>query len=380
MVQKIFSHYRKPIFDLLNEEFDNFILLTTKYKHSVSPDTDFLPSYVKLIGYFKYGKNETNFILDTFTFIFRMKPDVIIYEFSLGILSLIPTMILCKILNIKFILHGHGYNFKKGLDPKKNILDKVRIRLIEKSDATILYSKTAKTKLSTFIQSEKLFVAPNTLDTNYLLSIKEKFLKQGKESLKSELNFSKKFNIVFIGRLLEDKQPFLCINFIEDYIKKYNKDIMLHIVGEGPEKNKLVKFMNDNKLSENIRLYGKIYDDIKSGKILFCSDLLILPGAVGLSVNHALIYGCPVMSLKQKSDGPFHSPEVEYIENEKTGFLADDYVHLKNFIFKYLNDKSLQLKMQNEINFAVQNTFPIEKMIDGFKSAVLEVLRDKRNI
>jgi len=374
IVQKIFSHYRKPLFDNIDKIFD-LTLISTNYSHSVSLTNVPEPNYRKNVSFIKYGKNETNFILDSISPLFKYKPNVIIYEFSLGVLSLIPTLLLARLLKIKFILHGHGYNFKNGFNPNKSILDKIRLWLIRNTDATILYSNSAKRKLSNHVSDKKLFVAPNTLNTNYLTSLKNKFEKIGKKNIKKDLKFSKKYNLIFIGRLLESKNPHYCIDVIQEYIKKYNDDIMFHFVGDGPLESKLIALTNEKKLNNNISFYGKIHDDELSGKLLYCSDLMVMPGALGLSINHAFCFGCPVVSFSQKKDGPFHSPEVEYIVNNKTGFLAQDFDEFKDFIFNYLKNSDKQSLFKKEIEYCINYICSIENMIDGFKNAVFYTMK-----
>ena len=72
--------------------------------------------------------------------------------------------------------------------------------------------------------------------------------------------------------------------------------------------------------ANNVVFHGAIHDDVKTGEILFACDMMVMPGYLGLSVNHAFCFDCPVMSFEQQKNGPFHSPEVEYVINNKTGF------------------------------------------------------------
>lgn len=366
IIQRIFTHYRKPIFDKLYKNV-NFILLHTSLKTSIQQTKT---EYSKKIRYFKYGNSDTNVFLNPFWQIIKIRPKILIHEFSIGILSLIPTLMVAKILGAKIILWGHGYNRKKGFSPDNRIADKIRLILMQKADALLLYGEAGKEELSKYLDRKKLFVAQNTLDTEKLITFKNSLKKLSKDQIKQELKFDKKYNLIYIGRLIKSKKPEYCIKIIKDYINEIGDEIMFHFVGAGEAKEEMENLVLNNKLQDNVKFYGAIYDERVSGKLLYCSDLMIMPGYLGLSVNHAFCFDCPVVSLKQKEDGPFHSPEVEYIIQNKTGYLADSYNDMKYFVFDYLNNKEKQIKFKKEIEYCIENICSVDNMLNGFYRSI----------
>lgn len=366
IIQRIFTHYRKPIFDKLYKNV-NFILLHSSLKSSIKQINT---KYSKEIGIFKYGNSDTNVFLNPFWQIIKIRPKILIHEFSIGILSLIPTLMVAKILGAKIILWGHGYDRKKGFHPGNNKADKFRLFLMDKTDALLLYGQDSKKELSKYLDSKKIFVAQNTLDTEKLIAFKNNLKKLSKDQIKRELKFNKKYNLIFIGRLIKSKKPEYCINIIKDYINEIGDEIMFHFVGDGEAKEEMENLVYKNKLQDNIKFYGAIYDDRVTGKLLYCSDLMIMPGYLGLSVNHSFCFECPVVSLKQKEDGPFHSPEVEYIIQNQTGYLADSYNDMKNFVFDYLNNKDKQIKFKKEIEYCIENICSVDNMLNGFYRSI----------
>jgi len=367
--QRIIAHYRKPIFDRLSKIY-NLKVVATKHHSNLKPKELDSLSYTYNTGYIKYNSKENSFILDFFTPIIKFKPDVIVHEFSLSILSLLPALILSKLLGIEFILWGHGFNLKKGFYLKFNFRDFLRIFIMRLSDHIILYSQNEKAIIKKFINENKITVAPNTLDTEYFSNLKKDFQIKGKNRIKDELSFNKTNNLVFIGRILEDKKPEICLKILKDFIAKFNNDITLHFVGDGPFLENIIDICNKERLNDNVKFHGKILDPIQTGKILYCSDLMIMPGYLGLSVNHAFCFDCPVVSFSQKIDGPFHSPEVIYVKHNKTGYLADDYYDMKDFVLKYLNDPSSKNYFKENIRNCISEEASIEKMINGFKKCI----------
>lgn len=368
IIQRIIPHYRLKIFDYLSKEYD-LRVLSTRFKNSVSNEA-YKRDYIKYIGYLKYSKNEYSFILNTFYSVLKFKPNVVIHEFSLGIISLIPTFIMSKIFGIKFILWGHGFNIKKGFNPSSSLKDLLRLKLMKFADQTILYGDNQAIEISKHLKSTKLTVANNTLDTNYLMSIKTSLEEKGIEAIKAEMLFDKKINLIFIGRILEDKKPEICLKVLKDYIKKYNNDILFHFVGEGDYLNKLINICDQEDLNNNVKFYGKIYDSEKTSKLLFCSDLMIMPGYLGLSIIHSFCFDCPVVSFAQTENGPFHSPEVSHIKQGKTGFLANDYSEMKDFVFRYLDNSINKNYIKENIRNCIEVDASVNKMIEGFRKCI----------
>ena len=95
---------------------------------------------------------------------------------------------------------------------------------------------------------------------------------------------------------------------------------------------------------------------------------MVMPGALGLSVNHAFCFDTPIVS--QKDVG--HGPEVEYVINGETGYLVEtgDFAKMAEVMVRYLKDKNIQRNFRRNIRYMVNNVCNIKKMIDGFQEAV----------
>jgi glycosyltransferase involved in cell wall biosynthesis len=229
IIQRIFPKYRKDIFDQLHEQID-FILLNSENTSDIKQVS---ASYSKKIGSFHYSKRETHQFLNAFPYIIKIRPKIIIHEFSLGIASLIPTYFLSRLLGIKFILWGHGYDRTKGFHPEKSFNDKLRLFLIKKTDALIFYGQEGKQVISEYVKIDKIFVAYNCLNTIFLSSIRDKLESEGRENVKKRIGFTHKNNLIFIGRILESKHPQILIDIYE-YLKNKNEiSLCIHFVGDG---------------------------------------------------------------------------------------------------------------------------------------------------
>ena len=370
IIQRIFSNYRKPIFDRLVRKYD-LLLLHGKNKNGIKQiHTD----YSKEINQIKYYKKETNIYLPVFHELFRLKPKVVIHEFNPSIVSLYPLFFLRKLWGFKLILWGHGFN--KNNKNQKSLSAKVRIILAKQADVILFYSHGGKEKMLPFVKTpEKLFVANNTLDTDKLIELRKEFEKKDVSAIKMQLNISHQYNIVFIGRLLEEKiLPDIFVSIITR-LNKMREDVAVHFIGDGEVKDVLMEKLS---VFNNVFFHGALYDDEETGKFLYISDLLLNPGYLGLSVNHALAFGTPVFSFKEGVNGPFHSPEAEYIVHDKNGYFAQAYDadELVTAINNYLNNDGQQKVFYNNAIKTIETTASIQNMENRFINAINYCLKN----
>lgn len=368
IIQRILPEYRRPIFDSLFKTMKFTLLHSTNNSGIKQASTE----YSVIISKVQYGKGDTHLFLNVFPYLRLKKPRVVIHELAVGIISLPLVLFLRKVLGYKFILWGHTYNRKKGFNPQR-FSDKYRLWLQRKADAIITYSQSEKDILiNNKISANKIFPALNTLDTNKYLALRKIFESIGKENIKLKIGFTYKFNLIFIGRLYHDKWPHHAIDVLQELLKICDKSIALHFVGDGEMKQYLQDYALKNNLLNNIFFHGESYDENRTGELLFASDIMIMPGCVGLSANHAFCFDCPVITFETTNAVPAHGPEIEYIVNRKTGFVIknNDIRQMANTIKDYLQDDVLKKEMLSNIRNLIETTCSIEKFSDGFLNAI----------
>lgn len=360
VLQPIFSDYRKGVFDKLSEIYD-LTILHSKNKTGVKQINTL---YSREITCFKYSPKETNRIFFSLPEIIKHKPDVFIHYLSVGVLSLPFTYLVCRIMSIKFVLWGHGVHRKHGFNPNKSVSDRIKLFYMKMSDAIILYSESAKTKIRCHLNDNKIFVAKNTLDTQILNTVKVKLQELGKNKIKNNLNLHCNYYLIYIGRLLAEKKPEILLDSVVSLRNKISGTIGVIYIGDGPELNKLKFQVKSNRIPD-IKFLGALHDPEITGKYLYVSDLMVMPGYLGLSVNQSLCFNTPVVSLMTTKDGPYHSPEVENIINHKTGYLAENITDMMKWIEQYFTDGVLRDQMNTYIGHSQEN-ISIENMIQGF--------------
>lgn len=368
LVQKMFASYRKPVFDLLAQQIDLLVLHGHNYSGIETAESNFS----RKIPSIQYWHNDTNVILFPLFHILKFRPKVVILEFALGLINLPLIILICKMYGIKCAFWSHGYDRSIGFKPETRLSDKYRLLLMKWVGANIVYGKEDRDVLKTHLKKSEVFIAQNTLDTVSATRIKKKLEADGKVRIKERLKVGHKFNLIFIGRLIPSKKPELLVDMYELLKNRYNIKVGVHFIGDGPMLSKIKEMVKEKFIEEYFYLHGAVYDDVKTGELLFISDLMVMPGAVGLSVNHAFCFDCPVLSFKKNNGHPSHGPEVEYITHNKTGFLLEEHSASAMAVaaHKLFMDNNLKDEFQENIRLMVTDVFPLEKMVGGVVDCV----------
>ncbi|MBN1597145.1 MAG: glycosyltransferase family 4 protein [Bacteroidales bacterium] len=324
-------------------------------------------SFFIKIPAFYYGRRRTQVIQNVYPVLKKFQPSIVITEASVTYLSAWLLLMLRPIFKYKLVGWGHGTGNKKIDNPFAGINGKFRRFFYKKLDAFIFYSNGRKQVFEKYLNKIPLIVAPNTLDTNYLKKLYNKFELIGTKEMKIRLNLNKKYNLIFIGRLLKSKRIDLLLDTFL-LLKKDLHDIALHIIGDGTELDQIKRFM---KQTRDIYYYGSSYDDKKNGELLYCSDIFLMPGYVGLSVIHAMSFGCPVVTCNPGISGPFHSPEFEYIKHNQNGWIfKSDSNILANEIKEILvNKEMLKTVKKNAVRDIYKNA-AVGKFMQGFSDVI----------
>lgn len=84
-----------------------------------------------------------------------------------------------------------------------------------------------------------------------------------------------KIQIVFVGRLAQPKDPLLLLKSFNSLSPELKDRAEISIIGEGPKRKELKKFIKKNKLEEKIKLLGSISRE-RVFEILRKSDIFVL--------------------------------------------------------------------------------------------------------
>ena len=314
------------------------------------------------------------------TLLFRMlkgKYDVIIVDGAL-FLDLPPLLLGCKLTQTPIIVWSGGNikdNLPKSTDPLIKKIVYVFVRFVyRRCNAAIAYGTGTKEFL-TFLgmNPNRIFIAPNTVDNFFF----EEIPKMNRERIKTlckELGLGNKKVILYVGSLERRKNLDTLIMAFEG-IKATLPKISLLIVGDGPDKERLVELCNKRNLGDSVKFIGKVnYSDLPFYYSL--CDAFVLPSQGGIAVMEAIASGKPVI-VSEECNALYSVPGI--IRHKENGFIVKkgDFNGIKNHLHHLLTNDDLAMKMGRKSKELASNLFSVNKMIQGFLEAIKFAMETK---
>ncbi|MBT8399411.1 MAG: glycosyltransferase family 4 protein, partial [Rhodothermia bacterium] len=182
------------------------------------------------------------------------------------------------------------------------------------------YSRRSRDVLATHVDPDRLFVAQNTLNTTELFELRDKLLKEGRSQVRKRLGLPDQPTFVFVGQLVARKGTDDLISFIKAITER--QPATLVIIGDGPERVSMEESVTAQGLDDHVRFLGSISDADKLAPHIFASDVMVIPGYVGLVINHAFSFGVPILTQDPPDDTPFHGPEIESLVVGENGLMV----------------------------------------------------------
>lgn len=119
-------------------------------------------------------------------------------------------------------------------------------------------------------------------------------------------------SLCFIGRLTEKSGVLLLPPIVEGLLQRGVRAIRMGIIGEGPEMPSLKTAISSSGLSEQFVFHGAMFNREVVSRVLREYYYLIYPGAIGLTTQHALSEGLPVITHGNYEG---HNPEARLLKD-----------------------------------------------------------------
>ena len=349
IIQPLIPHYRRSFFKKLAYKVDFLILTARSTKNrGFNIVEDELP--IQIVKRFNFGKLE---LFSVFKDIYKCKPQYIVSYAEVKQLTNFLLLFYRLFFNYKLYFWSQGFHFNK-----LNFVDRIRLVLFKLSDGVIFYTKNCYLEAQKY-KLKKATYLNNTLDIEHIFALDKNFV-NSKTELKIELKINTAINGIFISRFTPVKAPKLLLEIMIE-INKSNPSIGFIIIGEGTDKPDFEEY-------PFIYDFGKVYEEELKTRLFRCSDFLLMPRWVGLSIVEAFAFGKPVFTLSKEIKGIDHSVEYSYITNNYNGFIADSKVELINKIIS-INEIELKKLQQNALQYCNAN-LKLDFMVGQFLSFV----------
>jgi L-malate glycosyltransferase len=258
----------------------------------------------------------------------RFKPDIIhahgTYPAGYG------AYILSSKYKIPFIITEHASHFEETM--MGDSYRKYSKEVLKYANYYTAVSNVVKEKIIKFDRSQ--------------CEVLSNFINYDKFDIKVEKNFWKyknKFNLINISDIEHLKGIDILLKALERTIYYYNnKDVFLHIIGDGIQLDEYKKLSKNLKVEDYCKFYGLIDND-KLPKILNSCNVLVISsraetfGIVGIE---AMACGLPIVSTDCGGPSTYINKTTGLIvKNEDPDKLAEGIIKIKNNFNKY--NKSL---------------------------------------
>lgn len=256
-------------------------------------------------------------------------------------------------------------------DDRKHYFIKEQIKQFFLKKFELFLSPGSRTKeylTSMGVDINKIVKIGYAVDNSFYLSKKVRI-----DKIKVDKEFDKirtEKNFLYVGRLAEEKNIFTLLEAYKN-IAKQDKKWGLMILGDGPQKEQVINYINNNNLSDRIYLFGFIQQH-QIVKYYMYSDVFILPSISepwGLVVNEAMLCGLPIIVSNKCGSAP------ELVKDGVNGYIFDP------FDKKELEDKMISIIKKN--NFSDFGKKSLEIIVQHSPKNVANKIYDaffKRNI
>jgi glycosyltransferase involved in cell wall biosynthesis len=176
-----------------------------------------------------------------------------------------------------------------------------------------------------------------------------------------------------VGRLEASKGHYFLFQAIKEILKfRKNQPIKLLVIGEGKDKDKLIKYVKKLNIEKNVIFTGYRKDVEKLMALMDIFVLTSLREGLPRVLVQAAAVGMP--SVAFNVDGV-----SEIIKDNYNGFLVKvkDVKQLENRIMKYMNNKELVLLHGRNGREFIKDKWSIEDMVDKIDKIYQDLVREK---
>lgn len=159
--------------------------------------------------------------------------------------------------------------------------------------------------------------------------------------------------LIMIGRLNYRKHLDMLFEALS-ILKKHGENYNIMLIGDGKDRERLEDVSEAKGLKSRTWFYGACYDEGKNAELLFNSDMCVVPGDIGLTAIHSLMFGVPVIT---HNNFKLQGPEFEAIREYSTGAFykygqVEDLAKTISNWFEKCKDKREQIRRAcyNEID------------------------------
>lgn len=188
------------------------------------------------------------------------------------------------------------------------------------------------------------------------------------DNIRQEHSLGKEKIFLFVGRIDKVKNIYFIIDSLKEY-KKIDSNFKLFIVGNGPDKKQLKKYIKKHNLTSHVIFTGKITDRTKLSAYYHIADLFLFPS---LYDSSSLVQ---IEAASQKTPTVFLEGAVTIgsIKDNVTGFISKQTpADFSNRIHEIFENTILFEEVRNNVYDSVYVTWrnQVDKTLSNYNQAL----------
>jgi glycosyltransferase involved in cell wall biosynthesis len=247
----------------------------------------------------------------------------------------------------------------------------IRTRLLQAADAVLTYTdyeaQQLRARLGTGVA---VFGAQNAVDEQALQRARDAWSPEQLLEFQRSHALTDRHVLLFCGRLRS--APASGVDLLLSALAlllKQDPRYLAVIIGDGDDRGRLERVAAELGVASSVRWVGSQYDELANAPWFMSALCSVYPGAIGLSMMHALGYGAPVIT---HSDRLQHYPEFAALRPGLNGlvFAPGDAMDLARQVELLRSDASLRRAMSADAVRTVTEDFSLGNMVERFVLAV----------
>lgn len=325
VITNIGAHYRFPVFQAMGRQLDCAFYLGDRIDTPLKTfDYSSLEGYratlhnVFLAGHFYWQRHSAALVFKPY--------DYYILDGEPYCLSSWAILLLAKLRGKQTVAWTHGfYGHEHGI---RKLVKKAFYSLFSK---LMLYNEYAMNLMSQMgFPRGRMYCIANSLDSDFEHAVRL--------TLKPTRIFEEHFHnhyptLIYCGRIQKRKKLELLVDAVA-LLRRQGRMVNVVFVGKDTDGVGLETYAAQAGLGGQVWMYGPCYDDYVLGELFYNAAVCVSPGNIGLTVIHALSFGCPAITHDNLKE---QMPEFEAITPGVTGdlFRQDDVDDLCRVIWKW---------------------------------------------
>ena len=265
----------------------------------------------------------------------------------------------------KFAYWGHGVNRQIN---QNDIRNKFKKAFQNKSDWWFAYTQKVKEYLiESGYPAEQITSVDNAIDTKFLSNTYDQISNDEIKKIKEELNIASDNIGIYCGGIYKEKKIGFLIEVCK-LIRKEISDFHFLVIGSGPDAPLIEEA---EKECPWIHYLGPKFARQKI-QYFKLAKVFLMPGLVGLAILDSFAMQTPIVT----TDYPFHSPEIEYLEEGKNGLITKESVtEYSEAVVRVMKDERLRASLIEGCKKSTQK-YTVENMVNNFANGILKCLNN----